>query len=318
MTDHDPSDRDELIAAYLDGEATEAERAIVENDADLLERATLLRQVADMVAEPVMAPPPEVKRAHIAMALSVSPTAPNVTSLARKRRAIDLGRLATVAAVVIAILAVPIALLSSSGGDDDDSAVASSADGSAVSTDGMFESSAELEDAGRESDLFSDDAAEESAADADNSDDGAGDGASGDDGEMAEDDGGAELAQEEPVAAESDTDDDGESAASDGALRLRVDVSDPTSSAELAARLRAAVEADEVVDLGSTDPDQLSCAPIIDELIDGEFSDAEGPFVAGIAVIDGVESEYLVGLGQPSQLAVFDAQCAPIISDIEG
>lgn len=135
MTDHDPLDRDELVAAYLDGEVTPAERAMVEADRDLVERATILRQVADMVAEPVLVPPPEVKRAHIAAALAVSATAPNVRSLATKRRRMDMTKVASIAAAVIAVLAVPIILLNNAGDNNDDSATAVS-DVSATSADG--------------------------------------------------------------------------------------------------------------------------------------------------------------------------------------
>ena len=62
MTDSPSSDRDELVAAYLDGEATPAERAIVEGDADLMERVAILSQVVSMVSEPV-APAP-ARRLH--------------------------------------------------------------------------------------------------------------------------------------------------------------------------------------------------------------------------------------------------------------
>ncbi len=122
MTDHPSSDRDELVAAYLDGEATPAERAQVEADPELLERAEILSRIATMVSEPVASPPREVRAAHIAAALEASNTAPNVTSLATKRRRFNYTQVAAIAAVVIALFAIPFAL---SGGDDDDDTVAS-------------------------------------------------------------------------------------------------------------------------------------------------------------------------------------------------
>ena len=53
MTDFDPSERDELVSAYLDGEADAAERALVESSPELLERVEALWQISSMVGEPV-------------------------------------------------------------------------------------------------------------------------------------------------------------------------------------------------------------------------------------------------------------------------
>ena len=53
MTDHAPSDHDELIAAYVDGEATEGERALVEGDPELMGRVAIMREIAELVGEPV-------------------------------------------------------------------------------------------------------------------------------------------------------------------------------------------------------------------------------------------------------------------------
>lgn len=53
MSDLTPQELDELASAYLDGEATAEERAMVEADPDLLARAEQFRQAAAEVASPV-------------------------------------------------------------------------------------------------------------------------------------------------------------------------------------------------------------------------------------------------------------------------
>ncbi len=137
MTDSHPSARDELVAAYLDGEATAEERAQVEADPQLLERVQTFRRVAEMVETPVTPPPLELRRRHIATALDASTTAENVTAMASRRwrwgRASwhwDAAKVASIAAVVVALLAVPI-ILFGNGGDDAD-VVATSADDTAA------------------------------------------------------------------------------------------------------------------------------------------------------------------------------------------
>lgn len=124
MTPHDPSSRDEIVAAYLDGEATSSERALVEADPELLEQVEVMRQIAALVAEPVVPPPLEVRNSHLAAALAESATAPNVTAIASRRRwATQHAAVLSVAAVIlVALLAVPILLVRVTGGDDDDTA----------------------------------------------------------------------------------------------------------------------------------------------------------------------------------------------------
>ncbi len=140
MTDQDPSARDELLAAYLDGEATPAQRAIVERDPALLARAELLRTVAVAVGEPVMPPPAHVRREHIAAALEASDTAPNVSSMATRRRGVDFTTLAAIAAVVLLILAVPVVLLR--GGSDNGDSMATTASESTSDSDSATDDSA--------------------------------------------------------------------------------------------------------------------------------------------------------------------------------
>ena len=52
MNDLTPEERDELASAYLDGEATAQDRAMVEADADLLARVEHFRHAAEEVASP--------------------------------------------------------------------------------------------------------------------------------------------------------------------------------------------------------------------------------------------------------------------------
>ncbi len=130
MTSSDSFDRDELIAAYLDGEATLAERAQVEADPDLVERAELMRSVADMVAQPVNPAPAALRSAHIAAALEASSTTPVVTSLqaAKQRRRVDFTKVLGAAAAGLLVLFAGVAVLSS-GNDGDDTATETSDQG---------------------------------------------------------------------------------------------------------------------------------------------------------------------------------------------
>ena len=104
MTDFDPTPDDELVSAYLDGEATPAERAVVEGDPRLLARVDELRAVTAAVGAPV--PPDDSARDRlIAQALTAAgPVAPVVSlDAARRRRQRTFVAIASVAAA----LAVP-------------------------------------------------------------------------------------------------------------------------------------------------------------------------------------------------------------------
>ena len=65
MTTFDPSERDELVSAFIDGEATDEEVALVESTPELMERVALLRSISEMVAAPVE-PTIDRREAHIA------------------------------------------------------------------------------------------------------------------------------------------------------------------------------------------------------------------------------------------------------------
>jgi len=80
MTDG-PDFSDEAISRYLDGEATEAEIALIESDPARLARVEQMRTAIDMVASPVPVPTTELDRIR-AVALAESATSGQVTDLA--------------------------------------------------------------------------------------------------------------------------------------------------------------------------------------------------------------------------------------------
>jgi hypothetical protein len=126
---------DELVSAYLDGEATVDEVARVEQSAELTARAATLRAVRDAVGAPVGAPPDGHRDQAVAAALRASSTAANVTSLSvRQARSARVVRLASVAAVVaMFMLAGSIVLLTRDS--ENQSETVASADTAAAETD---------------------------------------------------------------------------------------------------------------------------------------------------------------------------------------
>jgi hypothetical protein len=94
-----PPDRDELASAYLDGESSAAERALVEGDPAVMARVTEFRAVREALAAPVTPPAAGPRDAAIAAAVGAS----NVVALdrARARRGI---RIASIAAAVLFVL----------------------------------------------------------------------------------------------------------------------------------------------------------------------------------------------------------------------
>ena len=62
-------ERDQLASAFLDGEATSEEVALVERDADLQARVERLRQVSSLLGAPVTVSS-EAKERHLAAALA--------------------------------------------------------------------------------------------------------------------------------------------------------------------------------------------------------------------------------------------------------
>jgi hypothetical protein len=143
----DPESVDELISAYLDGEATADEVARVDADPALLARVTELRTVVSAVAGPVDPPTAEVREAHIAAAVAAAgaPAEPTggPADLAearaeRDRRRRRLAALSVAAAVLVAVLAVPLLARLGDDGDTETAAVedreSSAADESAPTT----------------------------------------------------------------------------------------------------------------------------------------------------------------------------------------
>ncbi len=134
---------DELVSAYLDGEATADEVARVEQSADLTARAATLRSVRDAVAAPVGPPPDGHRDQAVSAALRASSTAANVTSLATHQgRSARAMRLASIAAVIaVFMLAGSLVLLSRDSGDRDETVA--SADAAAEASDAVLDSAAD-------------------------------------------------------------------------------------------------------------------------------------------------------------------------------
>jgi len=63
-----PPNADELVSAYLDGQAAPDEVAIVESSPELMDRVDTLRSISNLLGTP-LATPPEQKEAHISVAL---------------------------------------------------------------------------------------------------------------------------------------------------------------------------------------------------------------------------------------------------------
>ena len=144
MNDLTPQERDELASAYLDGEATAEERAMVESDSDLLARVEHLRHAAKEVASPAAEAGREEIIAQALKAFKPEPAKkteklksrqkePRLGILPQLRDRLRVGdrlrnrRLAPIlgaaAALVVVFLAISIfALTSEDTGDDSDAA----------------------------------------------------------------------------------------------------------------------------------------------------------------------------------------------------
>ena len=119
--------RDELLSAYLDGEATPAEIAEVEGDDALLARVEELRAVRDAVAAPVPSLSAEQRDQLISAALGVADAEVDARLEAKivPRHRPQPVFLAVAAAVILLAAAVSAGLLGSRGGDDADMAAES-------------------------------------------------------------------------------------------------------------------------------------------------------------------------------------------------
>ena len=115
---------DELVSAYLDGEATPAEIAEVEASDALLARVEELRAVRDAVAAPVASLPADLQDDLIGAALGVA----DAEAAARlEAKVVPFGRpqrllLAMAAAAILLAAVVGTGLITSRGGDEADTA----------------------------------------------------------------------------------------------------------------------------------------------------------------------------------------------------
>ncbi|MXW95422.1 MAG: hypothetical protein F4110_09860 [Acidimicrobiaceae bacterium] len=137
--------QDELVSAYLDGEATPAEIAEVEQDDVLMARVEQLRSVRDAVAAPV-APMPADRREEMISAALAGADAENaqrrdarIVAIRRRRETL----LAVAAAAVLLAAVVSASLIASRGGDDSDDIAATAVD----SDDMAAEAPAEMAEA---------------------------------------------------------------------------------------------------------------------------------------------------------------------------
>ena len=136
---------DELVSAYLDGEATPAEIAEVEASDALLARVEELRAVRDAVAEPVVSLSAEKRDDMIGAALGVA-DAEDVARLEAKVMPLQRPQrllLAMAAAVIVLAAVVGTGLIASRGGDEADTA----ASPATLAGDDSAESAAEPADA---------------------------------------------------------------------------------------------------------------------------------------------------------------------------
>src|SRR3954463_13468552 len=93
-----PEEADELVSAYVDGEATPVEAALVEADATLLARVEVFRTAARLVASPVEAGSPDAVDDAVARARR------SMLGEPPKRRRV--GWVAPVAAAAVVLLAL--------------------------------------------------------------------------------------------------------------------------------------------------------------------------------------------------------------------
>lgn len=112
---------DELVSAYLDGEATPAEIAEVEQDDGLLARVEQLRAARDAAAAPVAPLPAELRDRMIETALAAADAE---TDQRREARIVPVRRrretlLAVAAAAILLAAVVSAGLIASRGGDDE-------------------------------------------------------------------------------------------------------------------------------------------------------------------------------------------------------
>lgn len=123
-----PQELDELASAYMDGEATPEEAALVESDPRLQALVEELRAVRDLVAAPVEVPSDEVRDQMIAQALDHRAPVVSLEKARRRLRAVPpQARVILAAASVVAAVAVVGVTVFQGQGDEfaDDAGMAS-------------------------------------------------------------------------------------------------------------------------------------------------------------------------------------------------
>ena len=127
MNDFDPT-LDEIVSAYVDGEATAAERAQVEADPALLERVATFRRLHDAVATTAVPASAEARRALIARALrDMAPPAAMVHPLRARRFAAAARPLAVAAAIIAAFIGFAALVANNDNGEDSETFASSGA-----------------------------------------------------------------------------------------------------------------------------------------------------------------------------------------------
>lgn len=122
MNDFDPT-LDEIVSAYVDGEATAAERAQVEADPALLERVATFRRLHQSIAAGTESASAETQRTMIARALRETDVpSTNVRSLWARRLAAAAPPFAIAAAVIAAVIGFAALVASSDHDEGSDSA----------------------------------------------------------------------------------------------------------------------------------------------------------------------------------------------------
>ena len=134
-----PQEMDELASAYLDGEATPEEAALVESDPGLQALVEELRAMRDFVASPVEMPSDEVRDQMIARALDHRAPVVSLEKTRRRLRAIppQARVILAAAAVVAALVMVGVTILERQGDEfagNDDSAAAPAMDDAPADT----------------------------------------------------------------------------------------------------------------------------------------------------------------------------------------
>jgi hypothetical protein len=118
MTDNSPTPDDELASAYLDDDADDAERALVESNPDLLARADRLAGIRRALAATQPVPDPTQRDEHIANALAMLDVAAPI-SLADRRDQRLRRRLAALSAAAAIVAVVGVLAVASNRRDHD-------------------------------------------------------------------------------------------------------------------------------------------------------------------------------------------------------